>query len=147
MQSHRLAVLSDLELIAFRGMPAEDRLVVPFEAEREVPFPIRRVFTVQARRAGLIGGRHAHRVCRQLLVCVHGVCEVTCRADPDDVRVIRLDRPDQGLLVPASIWAEQRYMSDETVLMVLCDQPFDPNDYIRDPEDYRRYRRSGTALA
>ena len=147
MQPQRLAVLDDVRKIAFPGMPADDRLVVPLEAERSVPFPIRRVFTVHARRAGLVGGKHAHRVCQQLLVCVHGACEVTCAATLDERRVYRLDQPDQGLLIPASIWGEQRYLTADTVLMVLCDQPYDAKDYLRDPDDYTRYRRSGSALA
>ena len=143
----RLAVLDDVHEIAFRGMPADDRLVVPLEAGRNVPFEIRRVFTVQARRAGLVGGRHAHRVCRQLLVCVHGVCEVSCAALLEERRSFILDRPDRGLLIPASIWGEQLYQTADTVLMVLCDQHYDADDYIRDPEAYQAYRRAGSALA
>ena len=145
--SQRLAVLDDVRTIAFRGMPADDRLVVPLEAERNVPFVIRRVFTVQARRAGLIGGRHAHRICQQLLVCVHGVCEVTCAALLDERRSYVLDRPDTGLLIPASIWGEQLYRTADTVLMVLCDQLYDAADYIRDPDAYQAFRRAGSALA
>jgi len=146
-QPHRLAVLDDVKLIAFRGLPADDRTVVAFEAERAVPFPIRRVFTVHARRAGLVGGRHAHRVCQQLLVCLHGACEVTCAAELDQRRSFRLERPDQGLWIPATIWGEQRYLTDDTVLMVLCDQLYDADDYLRDPEAYMRFRQSGSALA
>jgi hypothetical protein len=147
VQPQRLAVLDDVRTIAFRGMPADDRLVVPMEAEGSVPFPIRRVFTVQARRAGLVGGRHAHRVCQQLLVCVHGACVVTCAAALEERRVFTLDRPDQGLLIPASIWGEQRYLTADTVLMVLCDQLYDAADYLRDPEAYQAYRRAGSAVA
>jgi hypothetical protein len=147
VQSQPLAMLEEVRLIAFQGMPADDRLVVPLEAERDVPFAIRRVFTVQARRAGLVGGRHAHLLCRQLLVCVHGACEVTCAATLEERRSFRLERPDQGLLIPASIWGEQRYLTADTVLMVLCDQHYDAADYIRDPEAYQAYRRAGTALA
>ncbi|HUA52349.1 MAG TPA: FdtA/QdtA family cupin domain-containing protein [Candidatus Sulfotelmatobacter sp.] len=146
-QPHRLAVLDDVKLIAFRGLPADDRTVVAFEAERAVPFPIRRVFTVHARRAGLVGGRHAHRVCQQLLVCLHGACEVTCAAELDQRRSFRLERPDQGLWIPATIWGEQRYLTDDTVLMVLCDQLYDADDYLRDPEAYMRFRHAGSALA
>jgi hypothetical protein len=147
VQPERLAVLDDVRMIAFRGMPADDRLVVPLEAERSVPFPIRRVFTVHARRAGLVGGRHAHRVCQQLLVCVHGACDVVCAAALEERRTFHLDRPDQGLLIPASIWGEQNYLTADTVLMVLCDQFYDAADYLRDPDAYQAYRRAGSALA
>lgn len=136
-----LAPVSDLRLISFRAMSAPDRVLVPFEAEREIPFPIRRVFTINAGKAGLVGGQHAHRSCQQLLVCLHGICEVACIADdPANPTVIRLDRPDRGLLVPPTIWAEERYLSAETVLMVFCDQYYDPQDYIRDWADFARLR-------
>jgi UDP-2-acetamido-3-amino-2,3-dideoxy-glucuronate N-acetyltransferase len=136
-----LASLSDVRTIPFRAMSAEDRVLVPFEAEREVPFPIRRVFTINASRAGLVGGQHAHRRCQQLLVCLHGVCEVACVADdPKQPSVIRLDRPDRGVLVPPTIWAEERYLSSDCVLMVFCDQLYDPADYIRDWADFARLR-------
>ena len=143
----RLAVLDDAKLIPVRGMPADDRLIVPLEAERQVPFPIRRVFTVHAKRAGLVGGKHAHRVCQQLLVCVHGRCEATVCAELSERRSFMLDRPDAGLWIPASIWGEQHYLTDDAVLMVLCDQHYDASDYIRDADEYTRYRRTGTALA
>ena len=149
LQAHqpRLAVLDDVKLIPIRGMQAEDRVLVVLEAERQVPFPIRRVFNVHAQRAGLVGGRHAHYLCQQFLVCVHGACEVTVAAELDERRSFVLERPDQGLWIPASLWSDQRYLTADTVLMVLCDQPYDATDYLRDPDEYTRYRRSGSALA
>lgn len=148
MSLPRLRVLSDVRLLPFRGMSAEDRMIVPIEAEKDAPFPIRRVFTIRAERDGLVGGRHAHRECSQLLVCLHGVVEVTCIADdPDRPLVFRLERPDQGLLVPPSIWAEQRYLGDQVVLMVLCDRGYEASDYIRDFDAFRIYRGGGVAVA
>ncbi|MBI3512917.1 MAG: FdtA/QdtA family cupin domain-containing protein [Proteobacteria bacterium] len=147
MQPHRLAVLDDVKLVEFRGMQAEDRVLIVLEADRQVPFPIRRVFNVHAQRAGLIGGHHAHYLCQQFLVCVHGACEVMVAAELDEQRRFTLDRPDLGLWIPASLWSDQRYLTADTVLMVLCDQPYDAKDYLRDPAEYTRYRRSGSALA
>ena len=136
-----LAPVSDVRLITFRAMSAPDRTLVPFEAEREIPFPIRRVFTINAGRAGLVGGQHAHRRCQQLLVCLHGVGDAGDVADdPANPTVIRLDRPDRGVLVPPTIWAEERYLAPETVLMVFCDQYYDPQDYIRDWAEFARLR-------
>jgi dTDP-4-dehydrorhamnose 3,5-epimerase-like enzyme len=136
-----LAALSDVRTIPFRAHSAEDRTLVALEGERSVPFPIRRVFTINAGRAGLVGGQHAHRTCQQLLVCLHGICEVACIADDrDQPLVVRLDRPDSGVLVPPTIWAEERYLTPETVLMVLCDQLYDAADYIRDWADFARLR-------
>src|SRR5690349_5877375 len=43
-----------------------------------------------------------------------------------------LDDPSQGLLLGRMVWRELYDFSDDCVLMVLADQPYDPDDYITD---------------
>jgi hypothetical protein len=140
-----VALLSDVRPILFRAMAAEDRSIVPIEAGKEAPFDILRVFTIRATRAGLVGGRHAHYRCTQLLICVEGACDVLCSAGlpGEEDRIWRLDDPARGLLIPPTIWAEQRYLADPTVLTVLCDRPYEADDYIRDLEAFRSFRGVG----
>jgi hypothetical protein len=107
----------------------------------DVPFAITRVFVVKA-ASGDVRGEHAHKACTQFLTCPYGSVEVLCN-DGRDAATFVLDRPDVGLLVPASIWATQTYRVHNSVLTVLCDQPYDPDDYIRDFNDYKRYRAGG----
>jgi hypothetical protein len=136
-----LAHINAVQLLTFRGLPAPDRTLVAIEGESDIPFAIARVFTIEARRADLIGGQHAHRQCQQMLVCLTGACVVTCLGDPaNGERRFELSGAESGLYIPASIWAEQRYVTPSAVLMVLCDRPFEADDYIRDLEQFKRYR-------
>ena len=47
-----------------------------------------------------------------------------------------LDRPDLGLHVPAGIWGEQRYLTDDARLLVLASEPYDAADYINDYQQF-----------
>jgi dTDP-4-dehydrorhamnose 3,5-epimerase-like enzyme len=106
-----------------------------------VPFAIRRVFTIRATRAGLVGGRHAHHRCHQLLVALEGRCVVRVVGDRADLHAeFTLDDPASGLWIPPGLWAEQRYETDPMVLMVLCDRAYEADDYIRDFAAYLAYR-------
>lgn len=108
-----------------------------FESGQLVPFDIRRVFTVSA-AAGDIRGDHAHKRCTQLLVCVSGVIQVTC----DDGLVIAehtLDNVGIGLLVPPGVWAKEKYIVGDAVLMVLCNRGYEAEDYIRDYDDFKKF--------
>ena len=110
------------------------------EADRHVRFPIKRFFAVSGVPAGETRGRHAHKSLHQMLICLNG----TVRVDYDDgesTAVAVLDRPDVGLLIPPGIWAEQSYANTNTVLLVLCDAPFDEADYLRDYDEFMAYRR------
>ena len=95
-----------------------------------VPFSIARVFNVRA-KIDSVRGHHAHKYCTQLLVCSNGALEVTCDDGCNKEKFI-LDDSSIGLLISPRVWAEQKYLQNDTVLTVLCDQAYDEGDYIRD---------------
>jgi dTDP-4-dehydrorhamnose 3,5-epimerase-like enzyme len=103
-----------------------------------LPFAITRLFFVRAADKA-IRGQHAHKLCNQFMMCVHGVIEVTCD-DGETTRAIRLDAMNKGLFVPASIWASQVYCAPQSVLVVACDRAYEEDDYIRDYAQFRHYR-------
>lgn len=109
-----------------------------YESSRCVPFVVRRVFTVHA-HASADRGRHAHKQCVQVMVCLTGRCDVTVD-DGKGRKTMQLARPQDALYVPATIWAEQSYREPGTILMVLCDQLYDEADYIRDYDEFRSWR-------
>jgi hypothetical protein len=100
-----------------------------------VPFPIARVFTLTGIAAGGTRGRHAHRACSQLFVGLSGRVELRVD-DGRETRLIVLDDPAAGLLVPPGLWVELSFPGPEAVLVVFCDQPFDESDYIRDRAEF-----------
>ena len=108
-----------------------------YESEKAVPFAIQRVFTVTA-MMGDPRGDHAHKQCLQILVCVSGKIRVTLDDGVNADSQI-LEGNSHGLLVPAGIWAKQEYLTDNAVLMVLCDCGYEEEDYIRDYEEFRKF--------
>ena len=112
-------------------------LVVVEGLSNVFPFSIKRMFNVKSELDG-IRGRHAHRRCTQLLICANGVIDVLCD-DSIETRKYVLDKANYGLLIPPGIWAEQKYLKEDTVLTVLCDLPFDEDDYIRNYDEFIKY--------
>ena len=129
--------ISQVKKITFPKRASPEASLFVYQGEEEVPFSLNRVFVVKASKR-TDRGAHAHKECAQLLVVVDGECVVTC----DDGAVKStyvLKDPDQGLLVPPTIWAEQDYQAG-TVLMVLTDHPYDESDYLRDYDDFLKFR-------
>ena len=133
--------LYDLRLIEFPLFASDTGELVVMEGGSEVPMDIARVFTIKA-RDGARRGRHAHRRCAQMLACLNGAVDVTCE-DGVHKRTLRLDRADRGLYIPPSIWVEVCCLERDTVLLVLCDRPYEEDDYIRDHAAFLAYRRTG----
>lgn len=84
-------------------------------------------------------GGHAHKELRQLIVAASGSFTVTL----DDGKVRRsfvLNRPYQGLLVVPGIWRTLDDFSSGAVCLVLASHIYDEHDYIRDYQDFIRYK-------
>ena len=103
----------------------------------DLPFSPARVFTVFDVPSELVRGSHAHRSCELFLVCVRG--SLNCVVDDGRHRdEVRLADPDHGLHLPALVWGTQYKYSRDAVLLVLASEPYDPADYIRDYDEFRR---------
>ena len=101
---------------------------MPTEA---IPFTPKRWFLVYDVPSREVRGEHAHRVCHQFLVCVHG--RVNVAVDDGERRAeVVLEDPTVGIYVPPRIWGSQFRYEKDAVLLVLASHPYDPDDYIRD---------------
>ena len=103
----------------------------------EVPFAAKRFFTSYAVPGREVRGEHAHRTCHQFLVCVSG--SVSIVVDDGKVREeVRLESPDMGLYLPPMVWSVQYQYSEGGTLLVFASERYDPDDYIRDYEEFLR---------
>ena len=132
--------MSIVKLIKFSLHANDASSLCVYESGDLVPFEIKRVFTVNAKE-NVIRGNHAHKKCSQLLVCVSGEIEVTTDNGIEKT-VFKLSNLAQGLLIPAGIWASEKYISEGSILMVLCDSYYDADDYVYDYEDFKHNYRA-----
>jgi hypothetical protein len=100
------------------------------EFEPELPFVPKRYFLVFNVPTREVRGEHAHRVCHQFLICVHGSCRILLD-DGNNRREMTLDRPELGVYMPPMIWGTQYRYSANAVLLVFASHSYDPGDYIR----------------
>lgn len=105
-----------------------------------VPFDVQRVYYLYDVPGGVERGGHAHKSLYQLVMAVSGSFTVTLN-DGKAKRSFTLNRPYQGLLVKPGIWRDLSDFSSGSVCLVLASQKYDPDDYIRDYEDFLNYRK------
>lgn len=103
-----------------------------------LPFAVVRLFFVTDVPAGMVRGQHGHYRCSQYFLCQAGRLQTTV-SDGDEERVFMLE-PGQGLLVRPGIFASETYLEPGTILQVLCDRPYEKDDYIHDMDELRAWR-------
>ena len=134
-------ILADVLFYNMRTVIENDGSLVPIESNYDIPFPIKRIFYVYGAKDTAVRGEHAHRTTKQLLICVHGKIEVLCDDGVNNKKYL-LETPQQGLFIPEMIWDEQRYMSEDAVLLVLSNTYYDSKDYIEDYDEFLMIREN-----
>jgi len=104
-----------------------------------IPFEIKRVYYLYDIPTASVRGGHAHKNLHQLLVALSGSFDVVIK-DGNAQKVITLNKPNFGLLIPTGIWRELQNFSSGSVCLVLASAEFDEADYIRNFKEFRLFK-------
>lgn len=104
-----------------------------------LPFDIKRVYYLYDVPGGESRGAHAHKNLHQIIVAASGSFRVTLD-DGNIKRSFFLNRPYQGLYVKPGLWRDLDDFSSGAVCMVLASEVYQSEDYIRDYNEFIKYR-------
>lgn len=107
------------------------------ELARTLPFVPKRFFSVFDVPSREVRGEHAHLRLHQFLICVAGECSLVVD-DGSNRAEILLDKPKIGVHLAPMVWGIQYKFSHDAVLVVLASDAYDPDEYIRDYDEYLR---------
>ena len=111
------------------------------ENGKTIPFEVKRTYYLYDVPGGGSRGAHAHKELMQLIIAAGGSFDVTLD-DGNVKRTVVLNRPYQGLLVVPGIWRDLNNFSAGAVCLVLASERYDENDYIRNYQEYLKYKQS-----
>lgn len=140
----RLLECGDIKAARLYELPVfrDSRGSLSFAQYQEtLPFLPKRYFIVFDVGHGQTRGGHAHKTVHQLLACVKGSCVVSLD-DGQHHQDISLDRPELALYLPPRIWATQHGFSTDAVLMVLASDTYNPDEYIKDYDQFLTQSKS-----
>ena len=108
------------------------------EANKNIPFDIKRVYWLYDVPGGECRGGHAHKQIKEILIAVSGSFHVTLDNEKEK-QTFLLNHPYQGLLIDTKTWRTLDDFSSGAVCVVLASDFYDENDYIYDYNDFLQY--------
>lgn len=109
--------------------------LVAIEAQKDVPFDIKRAYYIYNTRQATPRGFHAHIKLNQFLVCISGSCKIIMD-DGSLKQEIVMNSASEGIFIDKMIWHEMYDFTSDCVLLVLCDDFYFESDYIRDYNEF-----------
>jgi dTDP-4-dehydrorhamnose 3,5-epimerase-like enzyme len=134
-----MKTVNDVEIINLPRILDERGNLSVAEQLVHVPFEIKRVYWLYDVPGGESRGSHAHKTLSQLIIAASGSFRVTLD-DGRERRSFFLNRPYQGLLVHPGLWRDLEDFSSGSVCMVLASEVYKEEDYIREYDDFLKFR-------
>ena len=110
------------------------------EAQRVVPFEIKRVYFITGIPAHAKRGGHAHKDLIEVIIAAHGAFTVKLEDQAGNRCEFRLDSPGRGLMVDSLYWRDLSEYQEGSLCLVLASGYYDENDYLRNHDDFLEYR-------
>lgn len=122
-----------MEVSKLKAFEDERGSLLPIEF-KSLSFEPKRVFIVNGVPINEIRGGHSHHNTKQLIICTKGSIDVILH-DGVIEKTYRLEK-DEQILVPELVWDEQKFLTKDSEIIVICSTSYDINDYIFDFKEF-----------
>ncbi len=132
-----IPVFDSIKLFEF-NQRGDDRghLVIVEGSGQDVPFEIKRIFYIYGSAPDVVRGQHANRKSEFVLINVAGQSKVRVRDGRGNEAVFILNKPHTGIFLPRMIWKDMYDFSPDSVLLCISSEHYDPDEYIRNYDEY-----------
>lgn len=132
--------INDCKIIDLRKISDPRGNLTPIEGGQDLPFDIKRIYYLYDVPSGESRGAHAHKELQQLIIAANGSFTITLN-DGKNKKAFTLNRPYQGLYVVPGIWRDLDDFSSGAVLLCLASEHYKAEDYIRDYDEFLKYKK------
>ncbi|MCW3160385.1 sugar 3,4-ketoisomerase [Chryseobacterium oryctis] len=109
-----------------------------FEHPGQLPFEIKRTYWIYDVPGGETRGSHAFKEQQEFIIALSGSFDVVIHNGKEEQR-FSLNRSYYGLYIPKLYWRKLENFSTNSLAIIVSDQAYNQNDYIRDFEEFKKF--------
>ena len=119
----------------FKSFRKKSGTLIPFSLKKSFPIKPKRIFFVNGKK-NFTRGNHAHKKCSQFLFPLLGKMRVESE-DHKSKKTLILDyKRKEGYLLKPKTWCKIKFLTNNVILMVVCDMDYKFSDYIEKYKDF-----------
>lgn len=113
-------------------------IIEVFENDEKFNFKINRIFYIHSNFKSLIRGDHAHKLTKQILICLNGSAKLML--DNGKLKKnFKIRKNGPAIFVKTGVWHVVKDMTKDCLLLVLCDKKYNRRkDYIN---NYKKFKK------
>lgn len=112
------------------------------EQNNHIPFEIKRTYWLYDVPGGENRGGHAYRETEEFVIALSGSFDVIVD-DGKEKKTFHLNRSYYGLYIPKGMWREMDNFSTNSLALEFASTNYNPEDYIRDYNEFLKLKDDG----
>ena len=128
--------MNKVKMLEFPQRGDERGHLVIVEGNQDIPFEIKRVFYIYGSDSDVVRGQHANKRSEFVLINVAGTSKIRIKDGEGNEAIFCLNRPHTGVYLPNMVWKDMYDFSPDSVLLVLASTHYDPDEYIRNYDEF-----------
>jgi len=109
--------------------------LLPITFDNNFPIKVKRIFFIYGKKK-YKRGNHAHKKCSQVFFPLFGKTKITIQSKKIKKNIILDHKKNKAILVHPRTWCDVKFLTKNSIILVLCDFKYDFNDYIESYEDF-----------
>ena len=123
------------QLLEFQSRGDHRGELIAIESLKSIPFDLKRIYYLILTKEGVRRGFHAHQKLDQVLIAITGSCRVLVDNGTQKEEYL-LNNCKTGLRITNLVWREMFDFSGNCVLLVLANDWYREEDYVRNYADF-----------
>ena len=109
--------------------------LLPITFDNNFPIKVKRIFFIYGKKK-YKRGDHAHKKCSQVFFPLFGKVQITIQSKKVKKNITLSHKKNKAMLVYPKTWCDVKFLTKNSIILVLCDYKYDFNDYIESYEDF-----------
>ncbi len=133
--------VEDCKIIDLPVIHSEQGKISVLQNHETIPFDIKRVYYLYDVPMNSERGGHGHYELEQYVIAASGSFTFILD-DGHSKKEVFLNHPNKALHIKPGIWREMKDFSSGSVCLVLASMEYTEEDYMRDYNDFKKYRNA-----
>ena len=127
--------MKSYKIFNFKKFSSKSGDLLPITFDKKFPIKVKRIFFIYGKKK-YRRGNHAHKKCSQVFYPLLGKVQITIQSKKTKKNIILNHKQNKAMLVSPKTWCDIKFLTKNSIILVLCDYKYNFNDYIESYEDF-----------
>ena len=109
--------------------------LLPITFDKKFPIKVKRIFFIYGKKK-YKRGDHAHKKCSQVFYPLFGKIQIAIKSKKIKKNITLNYKKNKAILISPKTLCDVKFLTNNSIILVLCDYKYDFNDYIESYEDF-----------